>query len=307
MTGRRIGFYEVGDLLHDGTLSRVYRASDPRLDRAVALKLIARRHAHDEELRRLFVAEARHTAAVEHPHIVPVYDHGRTTDDAPYLVMRYILGGTFADLIACHPLPLSRLLVVGGQVAGALDAVHAAGLVHLDVKPANILVSTSHRTGSDAGGDYVYLADFGLARPDGTVPAAPAGAFLGSPAYAAPEHLRGHSIGPAADLYSLGCVLHTALTGRAPYLGTVPEIVSGHLTGGADQPPSRLRAAHRPPPEPGLAAGPATDAVFARALAADPADRPATAADLLAGLHAALADDASAAGWRGPENDGVEG
>jgi serine/threonine-protein kinase len=214
--------------------------------------------------------------------------------------MRYVDGPNLADLIAGHPLPLARVIALGEQVAQALDAVHAHGLVHLDVKPANILITTAHQAhtagcrpggGRSARGEHVYLADFGLTRRGATPAHTSTGAFLGSPAYAAPEHLRGQPVDTATDLYALGCVLHTALTGRAPFRGTVDDVIAGHL--GADRPPaSRARAAHDPYPEPGLTLGATADAVLARALAADPAERPSGADALVGELRAALVRDA---------------
>lgn len=197
-TGRRMGRYRVGELIHDGPMSTVYRATDVHLDRPVALKLLRPGLAPDEDFRALFRTEARHTATVEHPHVVTVYDFDQDSDGQDYLGLRYIPGISLADLIASHPLPLTRVIVLADQIASALEAVHAHGLLHLDVKPANILITTT----GPATGEYVYLVDFGLARAEGAAPAAPARQFLGSPFFAAPENLRGGPISRAADLYS---------------------------------------------------------------------------------------------------------
>lgn len=294
LTGRRLGRYRVGEVLHDGPMSTLYRAVDVRLDRLVALKVISPLLAADEEFRARFVDEARNTSAIDHPHVVPVYDHDEI-DEHLYLAMRYVDGPNLADLIAGHPLPLARVIALGAQVALALDAVHAHGLVHLDVKPANILITTAHQahhpSGRPARGEHVYLADFGLTRRGATPAHTSTGAFLGSPAYAAPEHLRGQPVDAATDLYALGCVLHTALTGRAPFRGSVDDVIAGHL--GLDRPPASLaRTEHHPCPETGLALGPAADTVLARALAADPTDRPTSAGDLISELRNALIRDA---------------
>lgn len=298
LTGRRLGRYRVGEVLHDGPMSTLYRAVDTRLDRPVALKVISPLLASDEEFRARFIDEARNTSAIDHPHVVPVYDHDEI-DEHLYLAMRYVEGPNLADLIAGHPLPLARVLAVGAQIAQALDAVHSHGLVHLDVKPANILITAAHQAHSPAvgggpRGEHAYLADFGLTRRGAAPASTGAGHFLGSPAYAAPEHLRGQPVTAATDLYSLGCVLHTALTGRAPYLGGVDEVIAAHLAG---HPPAAggRRAAHQPTPEPGLVLGAATDALLARALAPDPGERPGSAGELIAQLRTALVRDAQPA------------
>ncbi|MCD2191313.1 serine/threonine-protein kinase [Actinomycetospora soli] len=285
LTGRRLGRYRVERVLRAGSMSTLYRAVDVRLDRLVALKVISPLLAADEEFRARFVDEARNIAAIDHPHVVPLWDHDEI-DGHLYLAMRYVAGHDLAEVINGRPLPIARTLALGWQAAAGLDAVHAHGLVHLDVKPANLLIAPG-----SGGREQLFLADFGLARRGAAPAATAAGGFLGSPAFAAPEHLRGQRVSAATDLYALGCVLHTALTGHPPYRGSVDEVIAGHLTA---TPPSAsaARALQRPGPEPGLAVGAAVDAVLAAALAADPAARPPSAGALLGALRDAAHRDA---------------
>jgi serine/threonine protein kinase len=155
---------------------------------------------------------------------VPLYDFGET-DGLLYIAMRYVEGPDLASMIKEGPLAPGRALILLAQVADALDFVHGRGLVHLDVKPANVLVTT------EAGADHAYLADFGLTRRGATGHRTSSGDFLGSPTYAAPEHLRGEPVDPRTDQYALACVLFACLTGRAPFRGTVSEVIQGHLGG----------------------------------------------------------------------------
>lgn len=298
LTGRRLGRYRVGPVVHSGPMSTLYRADDVRLDRPVALKVISPLLAAEEEFRARFVDEARSLSAVDHPHVVPLYDHDEDPDGHLWLAMRWVDGATLAQAGAGAPMSLARCLALFDQVASALEAVHACGLVHLDVKPANILITTeSARSGRS---EHVYLADFGLTRRGRGGGRTSAGEFVGSPAFASPEHLRGEPISPATDLYGLACSLHTALTGRPPYLGSINEVISAHLAGQL-RPASRVRSEVVRPLEAaferGLALGPAVDGELARALAPDPAARHASAGDLMAAVRAGMLLDA-----RGPRS-----
>ncbi|NMO89019.1 serine/threonine protein kinase [Actinomycetospora sp. TBRC 11914] len=264
-------------------MSTVYRATDTRLDRRVALKVIDPALAGDDEFRARFLDEARNTSAVDHPHVVPLYDVDRAPgpggEERLYIAMRFVDGRDLASLIGGRPLAPERALRLLDQVADALDAVHAHGLVHLDVKPANVLVE------GRAGSEHAYLADFGLTHRGATGHRTGAGDFLGSPTYAAPEHLRGEPVDARTDLYSLGCVLFTCLTGRAPYRGTVTEVIDAHLAGQVPAATAVLAtaAAGAPP------LGREVDELVRRALAADPAARPGSARELVAAARAALA------------------
>lgn len=294
LTGRRLGRYRVGPVVHSGPMSTLYRADDVRLDRPVALKVISPLLAAEEEFRARFVDEARSLSAVDHPHVVPLYDHDEDPDGHLWLAMRWVDGATLAQAGAGAPMSLARCLALFDQVASALDAVHACGLVHLDVKPANILITTeSARSGRS---EHVYLADFGLTRRGRGGGRTSAGEFVGSPAFASPEHLRGEPISPATDLYGLACSLHTALTGRPPYLGSINEVISAHLAGQL-RPASRVRSEVVRPLEAGLALGPAVDGELARGLAPDPAARHASAGELMAAVRAGMQLDG-----RGPHS-----
>lgn len=297
LTGRRLGRYRVGSVVHSGPMSTLYRADDVRLDRPVALKVISPLLAAEEEFRARFVDEARSLSAVDHPHVVPLYDHDEEDDGHLWLAMRWVDGTTLAQAVAGRPMPLARCLALFDQVASALDAVHGCGLVHLDVKPANILITAE--SGRPGRPEHVYLADFGLTRRGRSAGRTGAGEFVGSPAFAAPEHLRGEPVSAATDLYGLACSLHTALTGRPPYLGSVNEVISAHLAGQL-RPASRVRGEVVFGLEAGLALGPAGDSELARALAPAPADRHGSAGELVAAVRVAMHHDARRPGPAAP-------
>jgi serine/threonine-protein kinase len=223
LVGRRLGHYRIDGALGEGGMSVLYRATDLRLGRTVALKVISERLTGDPEFRERFVAEARNTSAIAHPNIVPVYDFGEF-DGLLYIAMRLVDGADLAALLARGPFRPGRALALLAQVADALDALHAVGLVHLDVKPANVLV-----TAKESAGEHVYLADFGLTRHGATGHRTRGGDFLGSPTYADPEHLRGEPVDGRTDQYALACVLFACLAGTSPFRGEVPDVVTGHL------------------------------------------------------------------------------
>src|SRR3982751_1655259 len=189
----------------------VYRARDSELDRVVALKVIAPELARDDAFRARFVREARVTAQLDHPNVIPVYDAGED-DERLFIAMRWVegpdLGRLIAERVAVAPAQATEMVA---QAASALDAAHAHGLVHRDVKPANLLV-----TGDLPARPHVYLTDFGLARRDGSSGAlTTTGQWMGTPDYAAPEQIDGHDLDPRSDVHALGCVLFAALTGTA--------------------------------------------------------------------------------------------
>jgi serine/threonine-protein kinase len=201
---------------------------------------------------------------------VALYDFGEV-DGLLYIAMRLVDGADMASLIKDGPLTVERTLSLLSQVAEALDTLADRGLVHLDVKPANVLV-TSRETSTE----HVYLADFGLTRRGATGHRTRSGDFLGSPTYAAPEHLRGEPVDARTDAYSLACVLFACLTGRPPFQGKVPEVIQGHLN-------------LDPPAVTGLVALPgAIDEVIRRGMAKDPKVRYANCKELVAAARHAL-------------------
>src|SRR4051812_11647471 len=255
-------------LLGTGGMGVIYRATELRLGRPVALKLISADGASDPAIRERFEREARLTASIDHPNVVPVYGAGEE-DGHLYLVMRYVPGTDLHHVLRQEGrLAPPRAAAIVAQVADALDAAHAAGLVHRDVKPANVLLA----------GDHVYLSDFGITRVQASdTRITDSGNWVGTVDFMAPEHLRGEPTDARADVYALGCVLFTALTGTPPYRrGTVPATITAHL--------------HDVPPRPSDTAGvpEAFDAVIARALAKSAPARYPSAGDLGRAARAAV-------------------
>ena len=271
LTGARLGHYQVESVIGRGGMSVVYRAIDERLDRPVALKVMSEALSVDDEFRVRFTEEARAASAIDHVNVVPLYDFGEAQGRL-FIAMRLVTGTDLAKEVAYGALPVRRTLEILNQVGAALDMLHNHGLVHLDVKPANVLMTRNESSGTE----HVYVADFGLTRRGTSGHRTAAGDFLGSPSYASPEHLRGQEVGPASDTYSLTCMLFTCLAGRAPFVGDVTTVVTGHLRG---QVPSLSALT-------GLSSG--IDRVIARGLAADPAARYPTSADLLGSARRAL-------------------
>jgi serine/threonine protein kinase len=233
--GSRVAGYLLEQLVGAGGMAAVFRARDERLDRVVALKLLASGLPDDGRFRERFVREARAVAAVDHPHIIPVYEAGEA-DGIPFIAMRFVAGGDLRTVVdRAGGLPPARAAAFLSAVASALDAAHAAGLVHRDVKPANMLV--------DAGPgrpEHVYLSDFGLAR--GMLSASGltmAGQFLGTPEYAAPEQINGRAVDGRADQYGLACVAYTLLTGSPPFVRNLPMAV---LYAHVSEPPPQVTA-----------------------------------------------------------------
>jgi hypothetical protein len=253
-----------------GGMGVVYRATQLGLDRPVALKVIAATLLGDARVRERFLRESQAAASIEHPNVIPIHDYGEH-DGQAYIAMRFVDGDDLRERVTVDgPLAPARAAAIVAQVGAALDAAHGAGLVHRDVKPANILL---------AAHDQVYLSDFGLAShalSDGGLTAP--GGWVGTIDFIAPEQIRGEPVDGRADVYALGCVLHFALTGQVPYPRETDEArLWAHL--------------HAAPPEPSqVVPGVPTafDELVRRALEKDPGERPASAGELgLAALDAA--------------------
>ena len=255
--GQTFGGYHIAELVGSGGMGLVYRAEQRILGRTVALKVIRPEIAESGNYRARFLREARFAAAVDHPHVVSVFDAGEQ-DGRLYLAMQWIDGLDLGTLIDREQrLAPERAVLIGVQLAQALQAVHDAGLVHRDVKPSNVLVR-------DIGGhDHAYLTDFGIAKaPDAQDSLTRTGSVIGTPGYLSPEQIRGQQPGPRSDLYALGCVMFEALTGQRPF-------------GGDDLAARWAQATSAPPVASTLcpALGSRYDAFLAQALAADPQDR----------------------------------
>jgi serine/threonine-protein kinase len=265
-----IGGFRLEEQIGRGGMGVVYRAEQPGLARKVAVKVIAPAHAADERFRERFTREARLAAALDHPNIVPVYTTGEDGGQL-YLVMRYIDGANLAERLRGGPLPLAAVVEIVRQVASALDAAHTRGIVHRDVKPANILLVER-----EDGPPHAFLTDFGITRELGGAALTQAGAFLGSLDYAAPEQAAG--AGPHADQYSLGCVAYECITGQTPFGGRRDvEILWAHANE-EPRPPSAL--APELPPE--------ADEAVLRALLKDPDERWPTCASFAQRLASTL-------------------
>ncbi len=259
--GAELAGYRSEALIGRGGAGVVYRATHLRLQRPAAVKLLAAGLATDAEYRRRFEREARLAASLDHDHIVPIYDAGYG-EGVLYLAMRHIDGPNLATVIENGgPMDLHRVCGLLAGVAEALDGAHRAGLVHRDVKPANVLLTEAGRS---SGRERAYLCDFGIARHAATSSALTAtGQFLGTLQYCAPEQIQGQLIDGRADQYALACVIYHCLTGRVPYPADEPAAAMfAHISA---EPPRA--SAHKP------TLPPAVDDIIARALAKQPAQR----------------------------------
>jgi serine/threonine protein kinase len=266
--GAQVAGYEVEGVLGRGGMGIVYEARDRSLGRQVALKVFALTNGMDPSFRKRFQREGRIQAAIDHPHIATVFEAG-DWGDALFIAMRLVRGPNLKDLTIAGGLEPGRALRILTPVADALDAAHAAGLTHRDVKPQNILV------GED---DHAFLADFGLTKGLGDTGLTRAGEFVGTIDYSAPEQIRGEPATPRADVYSLGAVLYECLAGTVPFpRHTDAAVMYAHLS----EPPP-LVTEERPELPPGL------DDVVCRAMAKDPQERHATAGALMADAGRAL-------------------
>jgi len=274
--GGQLAGYQIEAEIGRGGMAIVYRALDVKLGRTVALKILAPRLAEDQSFRRRFIHESRAAAAVDHPHIVPVFEAGES-DGCLFIAMRYVGTGDVRTLLERQGrLSVPRAVAITAQVASALDAAHARGLVHRDIKPANMLLAES----GDGRTDHVYLSDFGLSKqalaPTGLTST---GQFLGTLDYVAPEQIEGRTVDGRADLYALACATVEMLTGAPPFRR---EENLALMWAQLSEPPPALT--QRRPDLP-----PAVDQVIGRALAKSPTDRYRTCMDYAAALRAACA------------------
>jgi non-specific serine/threonine protein kinase len=273
--GAEFAGYRIEGMLDRGGMGVVYKATDPDLHRTVALKIIAPEHTQNEDAVARFKVEARLAASLEHPNIVPIH-RGGEVDGVLYLAMRYVPGTNLRQIVDRGQLDMDRIERVMTSVGSALDAAHERGLVHRDVKPANILISQ----GADPGHEHVYLTDFGLTKRLGTAGSLTrTGAWVGTPDYVAPEQIQAGRVDGRTDVYSLGCVLYEMLTGSVafPRENDMAKLWA-HVS---DQPPSPSLK------RPELVRD--FDEVVARATAKDPDVRYARASELALAANQAIA------------------
>ena len=276
--GSRIAGYRLEEQVGRGGMAVVFRAQDERLGRLVALKILAPALAADEAFRQRFIRESRAAAAVDDPHIVPVFDAGEAAEASGllFIAMRYVPGGDVRNVMRHEgPLAPARAASIISQVASALDAAHRAGLVHRDVKPGNMLVDSQ-----PGRPDHVYLADFGLSKGtlSTSVGLTGAGQFLGTVDYISPEQIEGKPVDGRADEYALACAAFEMLTGAPPFRR---EEAMAVMYAQLSEPPP-LVTSFRPdlPPE--------ANQVLARAMAKAPADRYASCREFADALRMAF-------------------
>jgi hypothetical protein len=268
--GDQLAAYQIEAVVGRGGMGVVYRAVDPRLGRRVALKLIAPGLAQDERFRERFLRESRLAASLDHSNVVPVYEAGEAGAHL-YIAMRFVDGIDLKTLLTREgPLDPERAVALVGQVADALDAAHARGLVHRDVKPVNILVT------DESGREHCYLSDFGLSRDSDQQNGHGEPAHLsGTIAYSAPEQITREAVTGRADVYSLACVLYECLAGHPPF----------------ERPrPMAVLVAHVQEPPPPLLNYPELDPILAKALAKAPSERPETCGELIRAARAVVGE-----------------
>jgi eukaryotic-like serine/threonine-protein kinase len=252
------GRYVLDQQIGNGGYGEVWHATDTVLSRPVAIKLLYSRYAQRNDALARFQTEARHAGALSHENIAQVYDYGEPAGgQPPYLVMELVDGPSLEAALADGPLDTSRTMDIVAQAAAGLQAAHAAGMVHRDVKPANLLL---------APGGTVKITDFGIAHTVGSVPVTATGELIGTPGYLAPERVAGEQATPASDVYSLGMVAYECLAGTPPFTGAALVVA----------------LAHRDRPLPPLPRSVTADvgAFVLRLTAKDPASRPGSAAEV---------------------------
>ncbi len=281
--GTQFGPYELQSLIGVGGMGEVYRAYDTVRERLVAIKLLRTEVAADQSFQQRFRRESRVAARLQEPHVIPVHDFG-DIDGVLYIDMRLVEGPSLKDELGVKgALPPSRAVSIISQVAAALDAAHGNGLVHRDIKPENVLLTPD---------DFAYLVDFGIAHGGGEANVTSTGLVIGSCAYMAAERFSGGRGGPAADVYSLTCLLYECLTGRAPFeAGDVRQMMGAHMFAPPPRPSIMRRGISR-----------AFDDVIEKGMAKQPTDRYTTAGELAKAAAAALSETSPAAAPIPPNN-----
>ena len=265
-TGKTLGQYEVIEEVGRGGMATVYKARQSSINRTVAVKVLPRNLLHDPDFFERFEREVDVIAHLEHPHILPIYDYGKA-EGVPFIVMRYLPGGSLQDLIRKGQVPLERIEKPITQVASALDHAHQAGIIHRDLKPANILLDNAGNA---------YLTDFGIARVLGSD--LTGSMLIGTPAYMSPEQASGQPLDARSDIYALGVVLFEFITGREPYQAETPVALLFKHINEAIPPIANFRTD----------VPPAVEAVVTRATSKDPDDRYASAGELAQALRDAM-------------------
>ena len=280
LTGRRIGRYEIRSLLGRGGMGAVYRAYDANLDRHVAVKILPPHLVADSDRVRRFVQEAKSASALNHPHVVSIYEIGQE-ESMHYIAMELVEGATLRDRIGGSAMELKRALIVGHEIAEAIGAAHAAGVVHRDLKPENIIIASS---------GYVKVLDFGLAKlhrdsaemvaPDAAthVQSTEPGKILGTVGYMSPEQAEGKQVDHRSDIFSLGCILYEMASGRSPFRGRSP-VDTIHNIIHAEPAPLRTIVSDVPQE---------LQRIIAKALAKSPEERYQSAKDLAVDLKRLL-------------------
>jgi serine/threonine-protein kinase len=282
-----IAGYQLQSVLGEGGMGIVYLAERPQ-GGLCALKVLSGKLGPDPSFAARFKREAAYAEALDHPHILELYDAGETTEGTLYFAMQYVPGADLGVLLARDGvLDVALALSIMGQVGDALDSAHATGLIHRDVKPGNILVAQDH-----AAGPYAFLTDFGLSKnpSEDSIELTKQGQLVGTTAYTAPEEILAQPRDHRVDIYSLGCVLYEALTGEPPFVRDRElDVMYAHI--GDPRPNVSDRRPDLPP---------AIDVIIAKAMAISPADRYSSCADFIAAARAALpAPAVSAAGILG--------
>ncbi len=276
LIGRKLGKYEIIELLGQGGMATVYKGYQPDFDRFVAVKVLPTHPGQDRLFHERFRLEARIIAQLQHPHILPVYDYG-SEGETLFLAMAYISGGSLKDRIEKGALPLGEAESILRQLASALDYAHRRGVIHRDVKPDNVLL--------DSEGNAL-LADFGIVKileGESTSNLTATGGVLGTPTYMAPEQSQGLGVSPQTDIYALGVIVYEMLTGRQPYEADTPmQVMLKHIT---DPVPSLLEVSGSLPP--------ALEPVMTRVLAKNPEERYSSANEFAQEFLRAIHRDAS--------------